>query len=286
MPALNADSSREKTDLPFYAWADAEGPTNARARRCCSMPGCRNGRQHGARRNHACRLRTAGARHAAGRQAPVHRFDDRGAAPAEGRRRVRHPEGNALVDDGAMLAAFAALRPGVTELEIEALIIEYLQGARQRGGIHLVSVSVATAPSRTTTAPTGCSSPNDAVLIDIGGRKDGYPSDLTRVATIGKPDPEFDKVHAVLETRRHRRHRRRPARRTGKAVERPPATSSPPPATARTSSTARATGSASTSTSRPTSPPPRSCRWRRATSSPSSPASTSPAASASVSRRS
>ncbi len=41
--------------------------------------------------------------------------------------------------------------------------------------------------------------PNDAILLDIGGRKDGYPSDMTRVGTIGKVDPEFDKVHAVVD---------------------------------------------------------------------------------------
>ncbi len=26
MPSLNVDSSRSKTDLPFFPWADAEGP--------------------------------------------------------------------------------------------------------------------------------------------------------------------------------------------------------------------------------------------------------------------
>src|SRR5436309_1919437 len=31
MPALNADSSRVKTALPFYAWSDAEGPDRALA---------------------------------------------------------------------------------------------------------------------------------------------------------------------------------------------------------------------------------------------------------------
>jgi Xaa-Pro aminopeptidase len=40
---------------------------------------------------------------------------------------------------------------------------------------------------------------NEAVLIDIGGRSDGYPSDMTRVAFCGEPSAEFRKVHAVLE---------------------------------------------------------------------------------------
>ncbi|MDX7569078.1 aminopeptidase P family protein, partial [Serratia marcescens] len=31
MPALNADSSRQHTDLPFYPWTDGEGPDAALA---------------------------------------------------------------------------------------------------------------------------------------------------------------------------------------------------------------------------------------------------------------
>jgi Xaa-Pro dipeptidase len=40
---------------------------------------------------------------------------------------------------------------------------------------------------------------NEAVLIDIGGRKDGYPSDMTRVGVFGETPEGFDEVHGVLE---------------------------------------------------------------------------------------
>lgn len=61
MPALNVDSSRKVTDLPFYAWSDAEGPQAAlkklladsgpvQSRRCapisrsCCSTACRRAR--------------------------------------------------------------------------------------------------------------------------------------------------------------------------------------------------------------------------------------------------
>ena len=38
----------------------------------------------------------------------------------------------------------------------------------------------------------------DAVVLDIGGTRDGYCSDTTRTVFVGEPDPEFAKLHAVL----------------------------------------------------------------------------------------
>ena len=38
----------------------------------------------------------------------------------------------------------------------------------------------------------------DAVLIDTGGRLEGYPSDMTRVGFFGTPTAEFEKVHAIV----------------------------------------------------------------------------------------
>src|SRR5690606_3956987 len=38
-----------------------------------------------------------------------------------------------------------------------------------------------------------------AVLIDIGGRSQGYPSDITRVGHGGTPGAEFENVHAIVD---------------------------------------------------------------------------------------
>jgi Xaa-Pro aminopeptidase len=40
--------------------------------------------------------------------------------------------------------------------------------------------------------------PGDAVVVDIGGRLDGYCSDTTRTVVVGEPDPEFTRMYEVL----------------------------------------------------------------------------------------
>jgi Xaa-Pro aminopeptidase len=39
----------------------------------------------------------------------------------------------------------------------------------------------------------------DAVVIDIGGRLDGYASDLTRMAFVGEPSARYREVHAAVD---------------------------------------------------------------------------------------
>lgn len=39
----------------------------------------------------------------------------------------------------------------------------------------------------------------DAVVIDVGGRKGGFPSDITRMAVIGLPPNGYGEIHAIVE---------------------------------------------------------------------------------------
>lgn len=198
MPALNADSCRAVTALPFYTWADADGPDAAMTRllKDAGVPAT------GARVVLDETMRADFALFVLGMlPGAQHQF----TASTIGALRAQKDEGeykalkeNALIDDGAMRAAFAALKPGVTELEIERVIIEYYkaQGAETEFTSVCFGENGAFPHHYSSKRVLGA---NDAVLIDIGSRKDGYPSDMTRVATIGAPDPEFDKVWAVVE---------------------------------------------------------------------------------------
>lgn len=198
MPALNADSSRVVTDLPFFPWTDAEGPNGplrallheAGAQRpelklvldetmradfallvLSMLPGAR----------HEFTARTIGALRA--------QKDDE---------EYRALKLNALLDDGAMRAGFAALKPGVTEIEIATVIRDHFKANGASPEFASVCFGENGAFPHHHTGERALK-PNDTVLIDIGGRKDGYPSDMTRVATIGAVDPEFEKVHAVVD---------------------------------------------------------------------------------------
>jgi Xaa-Pro aminopeptidase len=39
----------------------------------------------------------------------------------------------------------------------------------------------------------------DAVVIDIGGRLEGYSSDITRMAFVGEPTDRYREIHAIVE---------------------------------------------------------------------------------------
>ena len=198
MPSLNADSSRQVTDLPFYTWADADGPNAALAQLLDAADARRKGLKiaidETMRADFA--LLVLDALPGAARE-----FTD----ATIGALRAQKDEGefkalkeNALIDDGAMLAGFAACTPGVTELDVVKVINAYFESHGASPGFTLVCFGENGAFPHHHSG-SRVLGPNDAILLDIGGRKDGYPSDMTRVGTIGKVDPEFDKVHAVVD---------------------------------------------------------------------------------------
>jgi Xaa-Pro dipeptidase len=197
MPALNADSSRAVTDLPFFSWTDADGPNAALAELLDAADAHRKGLKLGLdetmRADFA--LLVLDALPNASRE-----FTE----PTIGSLRAQKDEveykalkENALIDDIAMAAGFAACKPGVTELEIVRVINKTFEAHGAMPEFTLVCFGENGAFPHHHSGGRVLQA-NDAILLDIGGRKDGYPSDMTRVGTIGRADPEFDKVHAVV----------------------------------------------------------------------------------------
>lgn len=198
MPALNLDAARKSSDLPMIAWADGDGPDDALA----------------------ALLDATGIE----RTAPSIVIDETmradfallllDALPGASRRftgdtvsflRARKDEdeyrrlkASQTLNDKAMLAGVAALKPGVTENEIAAIIRSVYLDNGGKPQFSLVCFGENGAFPHHHTGDTVLKA-DDAVLLDIGGRLDGYPSDMTRVAHLGAPDPEFDSVHAVVD---------------------------------------------------------------------------------------
>jgi Xaa-Pro aminopeptidase len=195
MPALNADSSRKVTDLPLYPWSDAEGPEAALEKLLDDCgPIASVALDETMRADFALLL--------------LDRLKDVPRSflyDTVGWLRMQKDESeyaalkdNARINDGAMQAGFAALREGVSELEIGDVIRAYYiaHGATPE----FVSVCF----GENGAFPHHYTSERrlkrgDAVLIDIGGRKNGYPSDMTRVGFFGEAPEDFAKVAAVLE---------------------------------------------------------------------------------------
>ena len=198
MPALNVDSCREQTDIEFYAWSDSDGPNDALSRLLNDIGGLKADisvvidetmrtdfallvldRIEVKKRNYT--IDTIGYLRA------IKDVDE-----------CKILKQNAIINDGAMQAAFAALKVGVTEIEIAAIVKQYY---KDHGAItEFISVCFgenAAFPHHHTGDQK--LKQNDSVLIDIGGRYKGYPSDMTRVAVFGEASEKFKQVHEIVE---------------------------------------------------------------------------------------
>jgi Xaa-Pro aminopeptidase len=101
--------------------------------------------------------------------------------------------------DAAVGAAVAACRPGATELEVAAAVQAEFSA---QGAEEVVFVTVASGPNGAFphyAAGTRELAAGDAVVIDIGGRLDGYASDITRMVHVGEPDARYREVHDIVE---------------------------------------------------------------------------------------
>ncbi|MDH2325717.1 Xaa-Pro peptidase family protein [Cereibacter sp. SYSU M97828] len=196
MPALNADSQRGLTDLPFVTWRDDDGPVGA-LRDLLAMAGAVGpvtvGLDETMRADFALLLldnlqvsRRSWLSDTLGHL--------RGRKDAEEYRVLKD---NAVINDGAMRAAFACLRVGITEAEVAEVVQQYYRDHGAGTEFFSICFGGNGAFPHHHTGQTRLE-PNTAVLVDIGSRKDGYPSDMTRVGTFGTVDG-FDEVHAIVD---------------------------------------------------------------------------------------
>lgn len=197
MPALNADSQRPHTDLPFFAWADNEGPHAALAALLeavgATRPGMSVALDETMRADFALLVLDALPQ-------PRHKFTGDTVAAlraVKDEAEDRALKASALINDGAMRAAFAALRPGVSEAEIATVVIDFYRANGATREFTSVCFGGNGAFPHHHTGDTRLEA-NQAVLIDIGGRSQGYPSDMTRVAWLGQPSVEFTRVHDIV----------------------------------------------------------------------------------------
>lgn len=198
IPALNAESVRQHTDLPFHTWTDEDGPKGALAA-LLSKTGVGGSNlslsiDEAMRADFALLVLDAlpGARR---------RFTDTTVSALRAEKEddeYRALKASALLNDRAVQAGFAALRDGITE----AGVAEVIAAVYAEAGASTEFISVCFGGNGAFPHHHTGSTPlrrNMAVLIDAGARHRGYPSDMTRIGWFGTPGAEFHKVAAIVE---------------------------------------------------------------------------------------
>lgn len=100
--------------------------------------------------------------------------------------------------DAAIAVAFAACRPGVTELEAALQIqAEFARGGHQPSFDTIVAAGANGASPHHHTGKTRIKS-GDIVVLDFGARVDGYCGDITRVTAVDKADDEARMVYDIV----------------------------------------------------------------------------------------
>lgn len=197
MPALNAAEARAKSGLPMWTWADADGPDDALQQALGALKATTARKvavDETMRADFALPLLDAlpQATHAFATETLGSLRMCKDAGEQEDLRR------NAAIDDAAMQAVWAALKPGMTEADLAAVA---LQCFRDHGATPLFTIVGAGPNGAFPHHATGDTllKAGDAIVIDIGARKGHFSSDITRMAVIGDPPADYDRVHGVVE---------------------------------------------------------------------------------------
>ena len=197
MPSVNAEDARKRTDIEITSWKDEDGPDQALkdALLYIGESTAKHIAIDEAMRSHFALIVIEALPN------PTYEF----TTSTIGALRMRKDQTefinlkeNALIDDRAMQAGFAAIKEGVTELEIGEAINKHFisEGAKPQFCIVGSGPNGAFPHHHTGDRKVKY---GDAVLIDIGGRKGTFPSDMTRMSVLGEPPEGYLEVHAIVE---------------------------------------------------------------------------------------
>jgi len=197
MPVLNAEGSREETNIAFHTWADADGPNAALAEALAAI-GASAAKSvvldETMRADFALLLLDAlpGARHS---------FTDETLGSLRMRKDAAEFAAlkmNAGIADRAIEKAFSSIKPGMTETELAAAIKDRFSEEGATPAFWIVGAGGNGAFPHHQTGSRKLEE-GDAIVIDIGGRKNGFPSDITRMAVVGRPPEGYGQIHTIVE---------------------------------------------------------------------------------------
>jgi Xaa-Pro aminopeptidase len=198
VPSLNAAQAEGHVRVPMFTYTDADGPAKAIAAARSALGGGaprRLGVGDTMRADFVLALQAAypNARLALASEA---------IAPVRMRKEPDEIEAlkrSAAHADQAVRDVWAACRAGVSETELADVAAASF---RRSGSQELLFTGIASGPNGAFPHhhPGGRRlAAGDSVTIDVGGRLDGYASDITRAACVGAPSARYREVHAAVE---------------------------------------------------------------------------------------
>jgi Xaa-Pro aminopeptidase len=199
MPSLNAEQAAgDAPELELVTWSDDAGPTDALHRTLATVGANGVGRagiDPEMRADHLLLLQEA----IPGTSCVSAEIAVRPLREVKSEGELRLLQAAADAGDAAMRAAFAACRPGATELQVaDAAAAAF----RAEGCEEVVFTIVGAGPNGAFPhyhAGHQQLAVGDAIVIDIGARRDGYMCDITRMVVVGEPSPRHLEVHRAVE---------------------------------------------------------------------------------------
>ena len=197
MPSLNAEDTRQRSTIVCHPWSDDEGPVKAlisalddvRARDAKSMV-----LDETMRADFAMLLVD---------HLPLTRrsFTEKTVGALRMRKDVeeyRSLKENAAIADQAIQRGFDALKEGRSELDIAAVIQSQFKAQKAEMKFAIVASGPNGALPHHKTGNRKLTE-GEPIVMDIGGQKGEYSSDITRLAVLGNPSDEIRKVHDIVD---------------------------------------------------------------------------------------
>ncbi|WP_151720247.1 M24 family metallopeptidase [Gemmobacter serpentinus] len=195
VPGVNASDVRQHSDWPFWEWADADGPGRALAQALAEIgPVARLSLDETMRADHALMLLEALPGVARGFATETVGYLRLRKDAAE----IAALRENARIADLAQTALRAAIRPGVTEAELADIARAAFAAEGAVAEFTIVGTGANGAFPHHHTGMTQVQT-GDAIVCDIGAHKDGYYSDITRMACCGAMPDGYAEVHQVVD---------------------------------------------------------------------------------------
>ncbi len=198
MPVLNAEGTREHTDIAFHTWADEEGPDAALSAALAAIgteAASSVALDETMRADFALLLLDA-------LPSDVRRSftaDTIGALRmVKDEAEIAALKMNAAIADRAVQVAFDAIKPGMTEAELAKQVRAHFGSEGATPSFWIVGGGPNGAFPHHSVSERPLQE-GDAIVIDIGARKGGYPSDITRMAVVGQPPEGYGQLHTVVE---------------------------------------------------------------------------------------